>query len=180
MSKRSETRLRRLEGGSETRFGKRFLSNIASLSRGQRASVSIEAAIAVPLMIIIVSSIMQLAVVAFAYVNMQDTVRDVAREVSVRRVGTAATGYNNTGFYTGACSAALSQPTNTAQYLACRKLSEFAGNYSVEVDAGDAIAGDTYVRVSVPIADLLFFNIGFLGSGATLTAEAKYVVEDDG
>lgn len=153
--------------------------NLLRFGRDGRASTSIEAAIAVPLIIIIVSSIMQLAIVAFAYVNMQDAVRDVTREVSVRRIGTAASGYNNTGFYSDTCSAALAEPTNTAQYLACNRLAGFAGNYSVEVDAGDAIAGNTYIRVSVPIADLLFFNIGFFGSGSTLTAESKYVVEDD-
>jgi len=118
MIERPKVQSRRLER-DEQRRGMRWLRRFGGFRCCERASISIEAAIAVPLIIVVVSGIMQLAIVAFAYVNMQDTVRDVTREVSVRRVGTAASGYNNTGFYTGACSAALGEPTNTAQYLAC-------------------------------------------------------------
>ena len=157
--------------------GRRSLPQLfRALLRKKEGGVAIEAALAVPLFIVLLMGLLQLAIIVIAYITMQDIVRDTAREVALRRVGTQSTGYSATGTYTGTCPDGLTVP-NSAQSMACSRLGGYAGSYDVFVDEEDA-AGDAVVRLDVGVADLLFFNVGFLGTDGTLTAEARYNVED--
>ena len=154
--------------------------------RSPGGGISIEAAVVVPLLIILICGIMQIGIVTIAYVNMQDAVRGIGREVSVRRIGVnaaASGGYSNstgTTDYTGNCTTAqaLSKPATSAPYIACSRVANLPGSYAVFVQEDDS--GDTFLRLSVSMDSLLLFNIGFLGGGTTLTSEATYVLEDDG
>jgi hypothetical protein len=133
--------------------------------------VMIEAAIGVPFFIILISSIIQLGFIANSYVQMQEAVRFAAREMSVKRVDSGGASYSNT------CASAMGGTNDTGQYLACNEVQGLPGSYSVLANADDA--GSSVVRLTVPLNQLLFFNIGFLGGGGTLTAEASYVNEED-
>lgn len=162
------------------------------LAKTTQGSVAIEAAIAVPLIIIIISGVMQLAVIGMAYINMQEAARDAAREISVRRVSVSGPGFwSGVGSqtYSNTCDDALNtQPINSPQHIACSRLYPSTREYSVDIVENDGSGSvsdgsivrqyDAYLRLSIPITELLYFNIGFLGSSATLNAEAKYVVED--
>ena len=130
----------------------------------------IEAAIAVPLFIILVSSIIQLGFIANSYVQMQDAVRFAAREMSVGRVTSGG------GVYTNTCASASGQAATTAQRVVCDQVSALPGNFSVVADQN--ASGASLVRLTIPLNDLLFFNINFLGGGGTLTAEASYGNEE--
>ncbi|MBB3065577.1 MULTISPECIES: TadE/TadG family type IV pilus assembly protein [Limibacillus] len=135
-----------------------------------QGGVMIEAAIAVPLFIILVSSIIQLGFIANSYVQMQDAVRFAAREMSVGRVTSGG------GVYTNTCASASGQAATTAQRVVCDQVSALPGNFSVVADQN--ASGASLVRLTIPLNDLLFFNISFLGGGGTLTAEASYGNEE--
>lgn len=122
------------------------------LGRDQRGAAAVEMALVMPVVILLMLGIIQFGALFFLQNNMVAVANDVARRFAI-------------GMLTA----------SEAESLATSRLASWSATFTV--DASEPTAEDAQVTISVPMTDAMFFDLGGIGSGRTITAQSTMLKE---